>query len=180
MPLPTDNKDAKKHWLGQEPPLGRAWGTPDPGLTQVSSPADIREIVTRESQGELVPTYRQRTPSNLPDPVARCQSLMRQFTQKGISAERFMKQRESPEDMILFMALYGDMADDKKGALWVKLSKILFDAQKEVQKQNNITLDRENRQFKNTLANQEKLKKLLDKGAFDTPVIEMTPKDGDK
>lgn len=104
---------------------------------------------------------------------------MRQFTQKGISAERFMKQCESPEDMILFMALYGDMADDKKGALWVKLSKIIFDAQKEVQKQNNITLDRENRQFKNTLANQEKLKKLLDKGAFDTPVIDMTPKDGD-
>lgn len=179
MSLPPDDKTAKKHWLKQEAPIGRPWGTPDPGLTQVSSPADIREIVTRESQGEEVPTYRQRTASNLPDPVARSQGMIRQFTQKGIAADKFMKQCENVEDMILFMALYGDMEDDKKGALFVKLSKILFDAQKEVQKQNNITLDREARQIKNTLENQKKLQKLLEKGAITVDAKEVKPRDGD-
>jgi hypothetical protein len=178
MALPPDDKEAKKHWLNQEAPLGRPFGTRDPGLTQVSSPGDIREIVTREAAGEQVPTYRQRTSSNLPDPVARAQGLMRQFTQKGISADKFMKQCETVEDMILFMALYGDMADDKKGALYVKLSKILFDAQKEVQKQNNIALDREARQIKNTLENQKKLQKLLEKGAITVEAKDVPPKDG--
>lgn len=177
--LPTNDKEAKKHWLKQEAPLGRAWKVPDPGLTQVSSPDEIREIVSRESQGEQVPTYRQRTASNLPDPVARAQGLIRQFTQKGIAADKFMKQCENVEDMILFMALYGEMAADKKGALFVKLSKILFDAQKEVQKQNNIALDREARQIKNTLENQKKLRRLLEKGAITVDAKEVKPLDGD-
>lgn len=179
MPLPPDDKEAKKHWLKQEAPLGREWNTRDPGLVQVSSPADIREIVSRESQGEQVPVYRQRTSTNLPDPVARAQGLIRQFTQKNIAADKFMKQCESVEDMILFMALYGEMADDKKGALFVKLSKILFDAQKEVQKQNNIALDREARQVKNTLENQKKLQRLLEKGAITVDAQEVKPQDGD-
>lgn len=179
MPLPSDDKDAKKHWLKQEAPLGREWKTRDPGLVQVSSPAEVRTIMTTEAEGQRQPVYRQRTSTNLPDPVARSQNMIRQFTEKGIAADKFMKQCESVEDMILFMALYGEMADDKKGALFVKLSKILFDAQKEVQKQNNIALDREARQIKNTLENQKKLQRLLDKGALVVEAQEVKPRDGD-
>lgn len=104
--------------------------------------------------------------------------LIRQFTEQRISPEKFMKQCESVEDMSLFLALYGDMDDDKKAAIFLKLSKLLFERQREVQKQNNIDRAREERTIKNTLANQEKLSKLLTAGAIVVEAKE-TPKDGD-
>lgn len=180
MSLPQDEKEAKKHWSNQDAPLGRPYNSKDPGLTQVDGPTDILAIVSTEAQGTPVPTYRQRTSQNLPDPVARSQELIRQFTQKKVSAEKFMKQCETAEDMILFLGLYGDMADDKKAQTFLKLSKLLWDKQKQVMAQNNIDRAREDKQLKNTLENTKRLQKLLDAGAIQAEVVEDKPKGATK
>lgn len=180
MSLPPDDKSAKKHWKDQDAPLNRPFGSRDPGLVQVSSPEEVNQIITREADGDRVPVFKQRTSQNLHDPVARSQMLIRQFTEQRISPEKFMKQCQSVEDMSLFLALYGNMDDDKKAAIFLKLSKILFDAQKEAQKQNNIDRAREDRVIKNTLANQTKLQKMLDEGMLQATIVEDNSKDGGK
>jgi hypothetical protein len=178
MALPPDEKEAKRHWQAQEPSLSRLYNSKDKGLTQVSGPGEIAEIVTRELDEGPVAVYRQKTASNLPDPVARSQWLIRKFTQEKVLADEFLPFCECAEDMVIYHARYGNMKDFPRGVLFQKYATSLFDKQKEVLKQNNIDRARDDRKTRNTLENQAKLQKLLDAGALDVTIVEDT-KGGD-
>lgn len=164
MPLPRDETTAHNHWMAQDKSLARPLRSKDPGLTQVAGPQDIQAIVQREAQGEIVPTYRQRTAENLPDPVARNVQLIRRKTQRDIPAEEFLRHVESAEDFVTYQMLYGDMDDHRRGDLALKLSKLLFDKQREQQKQNNFNKTHEQRVLKNQIELQQKLKKMMAAG----------------
>ena len=157
MPLPKDEKEAKRHWSAQEPSLERPYKTRDKGLTQVDNPKEIRTILEREAEEGPVATYKARTPRNIVDPVARAQSLTRSHAQDGMDSEAFRAKCETPEDYQLWLAFYGDMKDRDRGQLLNKLSAQLWDRQKELLKQVNIDRAHEDKKLRNQVALAEKL-----------------------
>lgn len=160
MPIPKDDKEAKKHWLQQQQSIDRPFGSKDKGLVQVDSADDIKEIVTLEAGGEAVPVYRARTAHEMPDPVARSTAMIRNVTQKGQTEADFYANVENTEDLQLYLILFGDMPDDKKAANLHKLSKLLWEKQKEVQKQLTQERNLEDKRIKNALDIQEKLERM--------------------
>uniref|UniRef100_B0T628 Uncharacterized protein n=1 Tax=Caulobacter sp. (strain K31) TaxID=366602 RepID=B0T628_CAUSK len=158
--VPPTESETKKHWKSQEPSLFRqppSSRKPDPGVTIANSRDEVLGIVATELREGPVPAFKLRSAAEtLPDPMARTQGLIRaSMTQ---TAEEFLQQCESVEDLILWNCRYGDMSDSQRNQGLVKLADLLFRKQQEVLKQLNIQKKDESQRQTNMLARVKAMK----------------------
>jgi hypothetical protein len=85
-----------------------------------------------ELSGSPVELYRSRSPAtNYPDPIKRSQELIQWHHRCKPSAKDFKGQVNTLSDQMLYLILYGNMSDNQRANALVKLSKQLFEEQKQ-------------------------------------------------
>ena len=131
-----DPSEVKKHFDAQRedqsifvPPR-----RPDKGVSIVDSPAEVRAVVETEISEGPVSLYRLRNAATVySDPIARTQELIRFYRAEGGTAEEFKGRIQSLEDEILYQILFEPMSAKQKVDSLVKLSKLVFEAQKRIE-----------------------------------------------
>jgi hypothetical protein len=127
------SEEVKKHFDAQreEQSVYVKPGRKDKGVSIVESPAEVRAVIETEAQQGPVALYKLRNPATLySDPIARTQELIRFYREDGASADEFRSRIQSIEDEILYQILYEAMSAKQKVDSLVKLSKLVFEAQK--------------------------------------------------
>jgi len=128
IPEPT-TKQVQKHWDAQDPSVFVAPYSRDPGVTIARSRSDIDRQLSAAMSGRTANAFRLRNASEpQPDPLARMCSLLK-AAHEGMVADEFSQLIQSPVEQQAFLALYGDMKDHQRAAIWDKVNKGVFEAQ---------------------------------------------------
>ena len=128
-----DPSEVKKHFQAQreEQSIFVPDGRRDKGVSIVENPAEVRAVVEAEISKGPVALYKLRNPATIyTDPIARTQELIRAYRAEGVSGDDFKARIQSLEDEILYQILYEPMSAKQRVDSLVKLSKLVFEAQK--------------------------------------------------
>jgi hypothetical protein len=127
-PEPT-KAEVDKHFAQQErsifvPPRHR-----DPGVTIAHTKAEVERQLGAAMTGQTAHAFRLRNASEpQPDPLARMCSLVK-AAHEGMPADEFRQLVQTPIEQQAYLALYGDMKDHQRAAIWDKINKGVFEAQ---------------------------------------------------
>ena len=141
---PPSAKQVKRHWQSQEPSLFRKPNSRDKGISIVTDKKQMRAIVAHEIAGEAQEVFRLKSPAGeWHDPLARMNDLIRMSTQRGVDAKTFRELCQTPDDLMIYELLYGEMTSSQRSNGLIKVADQMFRKQQEVLKQANIQKQRE-------------------------------------
>lgn len=127
-PEPT-KAEVDRHFRAQEASVFVAPGTRDPGVTIAHSKAEVERQLGAAMTGQTAHAFRLRNASEAqPDPLARMCSLLK-AAHEGLPADEFKKLVQTPIEQQAYLALFGDMKDHQRAAIWDKVNKGVFEAQ---------------------------------------------------
>lgn len=127
-PEPTPEQVAK-HFAAQERSVFVPPYTRDPGVTIARTRGEIDRQLGAAMNGQTANAFRLRNASNpQPDPLARMCQLLR-AAHDGMPADEFRQLVQSPIEQQAYLALFGDMKDHQRAAIWDKVGKQVFEAQ---------------------------------------------------
>lgn len=130
----------------------------------MTSREHAQAVITAELTEGPQSVYRLKTPEGIwHDPMTRMSDLIRLHTQKQISAEDFRCLCETPDDLMLYEYLYGDMTASQRGTGLIKMADQMFRKQQEVLKQINIEKQREDKRAAAMIKARASLSKRLQK-----------------
>lgn len=128
--IPPSPRERNLHWKAQQASVFRAPYSRDAGLQIIHSTAEVREVLNMEVQGQAIDLLRHRSPATTySDPIALAQAFIRSH-HEGAGSTELAAQVNSVESQLLYLILCGDMSDNQRANALVKLSKLLFEAQK--------------------------------------------------
>lgn len=121
--------EVDKHYAAQEASVFVPPYTRDPGVTIAQTPAEVNRLIGSALNGQTANAFRLRNASEpQPDPLARmCQLLV--AAHEGMAADEFKQLVQSPIEQQAYLALFGDMKDHQRAAIWDKINKGVFEAQ---------------------------------------------------
>lgn len=127
-PEPTKS-EVDRHFAAQEASIFVPPRTRDPGVTIANSKAEVERQIGAALTGQTAHAFRLRNASDpQPDPLARMCSLLK-AAHEGMAADDFKQLIQSPIEQQAYLALYGDMKDHQRAAIWDKINKGVFEAQ---------------------------------------------------
>lgn len=162
---PPTAEQAKRHWQSQAPSVWRRPKTKDQGVTIVTSKEHARAIIAAELTEGPQEVYRLKTPpGDFHDPMARMKDFIRLKTQQGLTAEEAYSLCQTPDDLLIYELLYGEMSASQRSNNLAKVTDQVFRRQQEVLKQVNIQKQRDDQKAARLLKARENMRDIAGKG----------------
>lgn len=127
-PEPT-KAEVDKHFSAQERSIWVQPHSRDPGVTIAPTKGEVERQIGAALTGQTAHAFRLRNASEAqPDPLARMCSLLR-AAHEGMEGSEFKQLVQTPLEQQAYLALFGDMKDHQRAAIWDKITKGVFEAQ---------------------------------------------------